>query len=63
MKISSAVLLTLIFMSMIILSLCKSATPTFGDDLVFLKKFTNAFVLSDESGRKQVALVPEYQGR
>jgi len=63
MKISSAVLLTLIFISMIILSLCKSTTPTFGDDLAFLKRFTNAFVLSDESGRKQVALVPEYQGR
>ena len=42
MKISSAVLLTLIFVSMIILSLCKSTTPTFGDDLAFLKKFTNA---------------------
>lgn len=63
MKISSAGLLTLIFISMIILSLCKSTTPTFGDDLAFLKKFTNAFALSDESGKKQIAVVPEYQGR
>ena len=63
MKISSAGLLTLIFVSTIILSHCKSATPTFGDDLIFLKKFTKAFVLSDESGKKQVAVVPEYQGR
>jgi hypothetical protein len=63
MKISSAGLLTLIFVSTIILSHCKSATPTFGDDLAFLKKYTKAFVLSDESGRKQVAVVPEYQGR
>jgi hypothetical protein len=63
MKISSAGLLTLICLSMIILSHCKSATPTFGEDLTFLKKFTKAFVLSDESGKKQVAVVPEYQGR
>jgi hypothetical protein len=63
MKIFLAGLLTLIFVNTIILSHCKSATPTFGDDLVFLKKFTKAFVLSDESGKKQVAVVPEYQGR
>ena len=63
MKISSAGLLTLFFLSMIILSFCKSTTPTFGDDLAFLKKYTKAFVISDESGQKQVALVPEYQGR
>jgi hypothetical protein len=63
MKISFAGLLALIFVSPIILSFCKSATPTFGDDLTFLKKFTKAFVLSDESGQKQVVVVPEYQGR
>jgi hypothetical protein len=63
MKISFAGLLALIFVSTIILSHCKSATPTFGDDLAFLKEFTRAFVLSDESGKKQVAIVPEYQGR
>ena len=63
MKLSSAGLLILICAGMVILSLCKSATPTFGDDLTFLKKYTKAFVLSDESGKKQVAVVPEYQGR
>ncbi len=63
MKISFAGLLALIFVSPLILSFCKSATPTFGDDLAFLKEFTKAFVLSDESGQKQVAVVPEYQGR
>jgi hypothetical protein len=63
MKISFGGLLALIFVSAVILSCCKSATPTFGDDLAFLKEFTNAFVLSDESGKKQVAVVPEYQGR
>lgn len=63
MKISFAGLLALIVVSPIILSHCKSATPTFGDDLAFLKKYTKAFVLSDESGEKQVAVVPEYQGR
>ncbi|MGD8534632.1 MAG: hypothetical protein PVF66_02205 [Candidatus Aminicenantes bacterium] len=63
MKISFAGLLALIFVSPIILSFCKSATPTFGDDLAFLKKYTKAFILSDESGQKQVAVVPEYQAR
>lgn len=63
MKISFAGVATLIFVSTIILSHCKSATPTFGDDLAFLKKYTKAFVLSDESGQKQVVVVPEYQGR
>jgi hypothetical protein len=63
MKISFAGLLALIVVSPLILSFCKSATPTFGDDLAFLKKYTKAFVLSDDSGQKQVAVVPEYQGR
>ncbi|UCE21166.1 MAG: hypothetical protein JSV46_02725, partial [Candidatus Aminicenantes bacterium] len=63
MKISFAGLLALIIVSPIILSCCKNATPTFGDDLAFLKKYTKAFVLSDESGQKQVAVVPEYQAR
>ncbi len=63
MKISFAGLLAFIVVSPLILSFCKSATPTFGDDLAFLKEYTKAFVLSDESGQKQVAVVPEYQGR
>jgi len=36
---------------------------TFGDDLAFLKKHTDALVLSDKSGAAQVAVVPLYQGR
>jgi hypothetical protein len=63
MKISFAGLVVFIFVSPIILSFCKNTTPKFGDDLAFLKKYTKAFVLSDESGQKQVAVVPEYQGR
>jgi len=34
---------------------------TFGDDVAFLKEHTNAVLLED--GGRQVALVPEYQGR
>jgi len=63
MKISLVGVIALIFVSPIILSCCKSATPTFGDDLAFLKKYTKAFILSDVSGQKQVAVVPEYQAR
>ncbi len=37
--------------------------PNFGDDLAFLQKHTRVVVLSDPSGRAQVALVPAYQGR
>lgn len=36
---------------------------SFGDDLAFLQKHNNVIVLRDESGMKQVAIVPEYQGR
>jgi len=52
-----------ILVSTIILSQSKSSSPTFGDDLAFLKKYTKALVLSDQSGKKQVVVVPEYQGR
>jgi hypothetical protein len=41
----------------------KAATPTFGDDLQFLKKHVEVIVLSDASGTRQVAIVPAYQGR
>lgn len=37
--------------------------PTFGDDLAFLTKHTQLVVLSDESGKAQVAVAPRYQGR
>ena len=36
---------------------------TFGEDVEFLKKYTDVFTLSDESGEVQVAVVPAYQGR
>ncbi len=36
---------------------------TFGNDLKFLKKYTDVFVLSDKSGKSQVAVIPRYQGR
>lgn len=35
----------------------------FGEDLSFLQKHNNVVVLQDNSGMKQVAIVPEYQGR
>ncbi|MFP4058689.1 MAG: DUF6786 family protein [Candidatus Brocadiia bacterium] len=37
--------------------------PTFRDDLAFLDKHTDAFVLSDEAGEAHVVVVPQYQGR
>ncbi len=36
---------------------------TFGNDLAFLKKHTDVFVLADKAGQAQVAVVPLYQGR
>ena len=36
---------------------------TFGEDLAFLKKHTDAVVLSDAAGQAQVVVVPQYQGR
>jgi len=36
---------------------------TFGDDLEFLKKYTDVVLLSDTSGNSQVAVLPEMQGR
>ncbi len=38
-------------------------TTTFQQDLEFLQEHTNVVVLSDASGRAQVAVVPAYQGR
>lgn len=40
-----------------------TATQTFGDDLEFLKQHTDVIVLSDGSGKAQVAVVPQMQGR
>jgi len=36
---------------------------TFGEDVAFLKKHTDIVVLSDQTGRAQVAIAPAYQGR
>ncbi len=36
---------------------------SFGNDLAFLKKHTDAIVLADKAGQAQVAVVPLYQGR
>ena len=39
------------------------AMATFGEDLAFLRKHTDAVVLSDAAGQAQVVVVPQYQGR
>ena len=36
---------------------------TFGEDWAFLKKHTDAVLLSDSGGKAQVIVVPQYQGR
>ena len=41
----------------------KMAKITFGDDVAFLKKYTDVVVLSDTSGNSQVAVLPKMQGR
>ena len=46
-----------------ILAQQKTRAFTFGDDLEFLKRHTEVIVLSDESGARQVAVIPAYQGR
>ena len=39
------------------------AKKTFGDDLAFLKKYTDVVVLSETSGNSQVVVLPTLQGR
>lgn len=41
----------------------KMAKKSFGDDLAFVKKHTEVVVLTDTSGRSQVAVAPRLQGR
>ena len=41
----------------------ESAKQSFGDDLAFLQKHTEVVVLKDDSGRGQVVVLPEMQGR
>ncbi len=40
-----------------------SAPETFGEDLQFLTEHTDAITLSDATGKAQVIVVPQYQGR
>lgn len=39
------------------------AKNTFGDEVAFLKKYTDVVLLSDDSGDGQVAILPKLQGR
>ena len=39
------------------------ANKTFGDDVEFLRKYTDVVLLSDISGESQVAVLPKLQGR
>ena len=41
----------------------KTENQSFGDDLIFLQKHTDVVVLKDASGRGQVVVLPEMQGR
>jgi hypothetical protein len=40
-----------------------SPGTTFGDDVAFLRKYTDVVVLSDETQRAQVVIAPAWQGR
>lgn len=49
---------------LIVMAGCGRAAPaSFGEDLAFLLRHTDAVVLSDAAGRAQVVVVPQYQGR
>ncbi|MCX7872150.1 MAG: hypothetical protein N2487_02560 [Verrucomicrobiae bacterium] len=41
----------------------QSASPTFGSDIDFLKKYVQVITLSDSEGKSKVAVVPAWQGR
>jgi len=41
----------------------KMANITFGQDLSFLKKHTDVFIIEDKSGNSKVAVLPALQGR
>jgi hypothetical protein len=49
--------------AMVLAAGCTPKGTTFGNDVTFLEKHTDAFVLSGEGGQAQVAVVPQYQGR
>lgn len=52
-----------IFMATAISQSAHSASPTFGSDVEFLKKYTQVIVLSDADGKSKVSVVPAWQGR
>jgi hypothetical protein len=62
-------LLRSIRMGIIVSALTTSAAPhaskaaTFGDDAAFLRQHTSLIVLSDRTGRAEVAVAPAWQGR
>ena len=41
----------------------KAGPPTFKDDLAFLRKHVKVVVISDKTGNRRVAVIPEYQCR
>jgi hypothetical protein len=47
---------------LIILNILNSST-NFGKDKKFLQKYTDAVILSNDSGSSQVVIIPQYQGR
>lgn len=55
--------LGLLSMSLLVSKSVLAAGSTFGDDVRLLKQNTDVVVLSDATGRAQVAVVPKYQGR
>lgn len=58
--------LTIMVLAMITqssLSQGKTGNPTFSDDVAFLKKYVDVFVLSDKNAATQVAVIPAYQCR
>ncbi|MDZ7290227.1 MAG: hypothetical protein ONB44_12945 [candidate division KSB1 bacterium] len=63
MKWMKLILTGLIMMTQHALTQEKTGAPTFGDDLAFLKKYTEVIVLSDKTGAQQVAVIPAYQAR
>ena len=61
-KLSLMVLITTLFCSCIDQNK-QSTQPTFGEDLAFLKMHTDVIVLSDTTGKAQVAVIPRMQAR
>jgi len=63
MELIKIVFIGITLMTQNVLTQEKTAAPTFGDDLAFLKKHVDVIVLSDKTGAQQVAVIPAYQAR